>query len=399
METILVKDIYNVDTISKGNAKAWIKLMEFMKDKNEDVEFDFKGIEVVQPWATPEFMLFMQNEYVHIRLWFAENTVNSINIMCALNGINDKKAVNEEVVPVKVPSQEEIKIQKMAEQLQEYFDTTGETPVLNIYNRFDQIGVHVTIKYIEAAVALFCEKTGAKRVFIETKGIIIQPSVIEHLTDIIKNMAEKNIVVHIHSDDPEVMNKVGIYQALAENKSISVNDKINMIKAKLTPGKTGMLIKYKESKATDEFGRRGKGKPVSCRVAIYGGLKRVNGSIAVCIRTFNGNTFFTKTHWSLEHDNAVLEKLEYTDEVIPISEFGMYNDFLGSKYHFIAPIQTRKEDTITLYGLDEFGKVTYNNVTIPERIKIVFEDWEVKHDAESLDFYIQKTREVLKNSL
>ena len=397
METVSVKSIYNVDTISKGNSKAWVKLIEFMNGRDEDIEFDFKGIEVVQPWATPEFMVLMQNEHVHLKLWFAPNTVNSINIMCALNGINNKRAINEEVVPVKAPSQEDIKVQNMAVQLQEYFDTSCDTPVLNIYKRFDQIGVPITVRYVEAAVELFCEKTGSKKVFIEAKGIIVQPSVIERLTDIIKNMANKGVTVTIHSDDEEVMNKVNIYQTLSSNKSMSVSDKLNIIKSKLSVGKVGMLIKYKDSKATDEFGRKGRGKPISCRVAIFGGVKLVDKTPTISIRTFNGNTFFTSTHWSLEHDNAILRNLDYTDELIPIDQFGMYNDFLGSRYHFIAPIQTRKEDTITMYGINEQGKVTHDKVTIPERIKLVLDDWEIKYDAESLDRCIKETKEILAN--
>ena len=142
MKTVLVKEIYNVDTISKGNCKAWLRLMDFLStlDTSEDIEFDFKGIEVVQPWATPEFMVMMQDSRVHLKFWFADSMVNSINIMCALNGIKGKRAVNVEVQPVKVLSQEDIKVQKVADQLQEYFDKSGEIPVLNIYKRFDQIG-------------------------------------------------------------------------------------------------------------------------------------------------------------------------------------------------------------------------------------------------------------------
>lgn len=208
-------------------------------------------------------------------------------------------------------------------------------------------------------------------------------------------MANKGVTVTIHSDDEEVMNKVNIYQTLSSNKSMSVSDKLNIIKSKLSVGKVGMLIKYKDSKATDEFGRKGRGKPISCRVAIFGGLKLVDKTPTISIRTFNGNTFFTSTHWSLEHDNAILRNLDYTDELIPIDQFGMYNDFLGSRYHFIAPIQTRKEDTITMYGLNEQGKVTHDKVTIPERIKLVLDDWEIKYDAESLDRCIKETKEIL----
>lgn len=396
METILVKDIYSVDTISKGNAKAWVKLMEYMKTKTGNVKFDFKGIEVVQPWATPEFKLFMQDERVHLKLWCNENTANSINIMCKLNGFSGERTENEEIVPAKTLSKEELQIIKMSSELQSYFDIEDGQPVLNIYKRFDQVGVPVTVSYIEGAMKKYAEEHSCDSMKLETRGITVQSSVIENITGLIQKMADVGVNLTINSNDPEVMNKVGMYQSLSNKSIFDDKDKLRLIKANLQIGKVGMLIKYKESKATDEFGRSGKGKTVSSRVAVYMGLKKnKEGLICVCFRSYIGNTFYTHIHWSLEHDNDVLEELEYRDEIIPISSFGMYNDFLGSRFHFIAPVQIRPEDTVTMYGLDEFGKVTYTKYTIPERIKAVLDDWKISYDAESMILYIQKTKELL----
>lgn len=395
METISVKSIYNVDTISKGNSKAWNKLIDFMTTQTGDVMFDFKGIEVVQPWGTPEFKLFMQDERVHLKLWCSENTVNSINIMCTLNGFSNNRAINEEIIPEKTLTKEEIQIMKMADQLQPYFDSSEEVPVLNIYKRFDQIGVPITVTYIEAALKKYAEEHGCNKLKLEAKGITIQTSVIENVTNLIQKLADSGIELEINSNDSEVMNKVGMYQSLSNNQVYSDKDKIRLIKTALTPGKVGMLIKYKDSKATDEFGRSGKGQPISCRVCIYYGLKKIKDTICVCFRTFNGNTFYTHTHWSLEHDNDVIKELDYKDEIIPVGQFGMYNDFLGSKYHLITPVQNKSEDSVVMYGLDEAGKVTYTKMTIPERIKAVFDDWDISYDTETLQAYIQKTKELL----
>lgn len=395
METVSVKSIYNVDTISKGNPKAWVKLMEYMKEQTGDVTFDFRGIEVIQPWATPEFKLLMQDERVHLKFYCNENTVNSINIMCTLNGFSNNRAVNEEIVPEKTLTKEEMQIIRMSNELQKYFDDSGECPELHIYKRFDQIGVPITVSYVEGALKKYAEEHNCKKLKLEARNITIQPSVIENVTNLIQALGECGVELEINSNDPEVMNKVGMYQSLANKQVYSDKDKLRLIKATLRPGKVGMLIKYKDSKATDEFGRSGKGKPVSSRVAIYLGIKKVKDIICLCFRSYNGNTFYTHTHWSLEHDNDVLKQLEYKDEIIPVEQFGMYNDFLGSKYHFITPVQVRPEDSTTMYGIDEYGKVTYTKMTIPERIKAVFDDWDISYDSESLQIYIQKTKEML----
>ena len=97
----------------------------------------------------------------------------------------------------------------------------------------------------------------------------------------------------------------------------------------------------------------------------------------------------------LEHDNESLKQLLFEDVSIPVSEFGMYNDFLGSKYHLITPVQNNPEDSIMMFGVDSTGKITSTRMTIPERIKAVFDDWGIKYDTESLQSYIQKTHEKL----
>lgn len=396
MKEVLVRDIYTVDTISKGNPRAWIKLMDYMKDQDPDekVMFNFKGIEVIMPWATQEFKKFMQDERVHMKLWSSETTVNSINMMCMLNGFSKNRAINEVVETQKTLSKEEKQIINMANQLQEYFDASNpDMVILNIYKRFDQIGVPITVKYVEAAMKQYAEEHGTKRMKLEANGITVQPSVIEHVTGLIKKMAEVGVQLDVNSNDPEIMNKVRLYTSLGENKTVSDKDKLRIIKAKLTAGKVGMLVRYKESKAVDEFGRSGKGKPLNCRVAIFLGIRN-SADPKVVFRTYNGNTFYTLVHWKMEHDEEMLYQLETEEVAIPLKEFGMYNDFLGSKYHLITPVQIKEEDTMVMFGYKD-GKVTRSYLTIPERIKTVFDDWGVEYDRDGVDTYIEKTKEIL----
>lgn len=399
MNTVRVRDIYCVDTISKGNSKAWVTLMNWLANQPEDekILFDFKGIEVVQPWATPEFKLFMQDKRVNIKLWCSAETVNSINIMCKLGGINENKAVNEDIIPEKTLTKEEKKIIDMGKQLQAYFGVEDDgVPVLYANKRFDQIGVHTTVAYIEAALKQYASENGCKKMKLEAGNINIQPSVIESITNLIQIMADEGIELEINSNDAEVMNKVGMYQSLAKNKVLSDMDKRRLIRATMTPGKVGMLVKYKQSKATDEFGRSGKGKAINCRVALFlGYAKGKDNETLLRFRTYNGNTFYTRAHWALENDNHVLKDLEHEDVNIRLSQFGMYNDFLGSNYHLLTPVQYKQEDSIVMYGVNEEGKVTYTNMTIPERIKAVFDDFGVDYDRELIDSYIEKTREIL----
>lgn len=401
MKEVLVRSIYNVDTISKGNQKAWIKLMDFMSKEvgeGEDVMFDFKGIEVIQPWATEEFKKFMQDERVHVKLWCNATTTESINIMCRLSGCSTGRAINEEIAVERKVSKEELQVARMSSELQKYFeedDDDSNHASLMIFKRFDQIGVPITVDYIEAAIRKYCQDSGRKSVSLEVRNIAIQPSVIKNVTSLISKFDNEGIAININSFDNEIMTKIGMYRSLENSNVGDDQDKLRLIKSVLHPGKVGMLQKYKASKAVDEFGRRGKGQVLSCRVALYRGLERTKDGIHVKFTSYDGNYFYTKHHWGLEHDNEVLKELKCEELSIPLDQFGMYNDFLGSQYHFLAPVQLNEKDTITMYGVDDTGSVTYNKLTIPERIKAVLDDWGIEYDTESLQLYIQKTREVL----
>lgn len=398
MEVILVRDIYTVDTISKGNARAWNKLMEYMDGQapDADILFDFKGIEVVQPWSTNEFKKFMQDSRVHIKLWGAEQTVNSINIMCSLNGIKGERAINEAVIAEKVPTKEEKQIANMAVQLQDYFNAENPDYVeFQIHRRFDQIGVPITVQYIEAAIYKYLENHDCKKIKINFKRMVIQVAVVEHVANLVNKFGD--VEIEVYSEDEETAKKLEMYRSLAGNKSVPGQEKMKIIKARLYPGKVGMLIKYKDSKAVDEFGRKGKGKPVSCRVSIFKGMKKnKDGFIVLCFTTYSVSTFFTKIHWALEHDNEILDALDTKEEEVMLDEFGMYNDFLGSKYHWITPVQVRPDDTCIMFDIED-GKVVYLRMTIPERIKAVFDDYEVEYDKEGLEKYIEETKKRLES--
>ena len=375
METVLVKSIYPVDTISKGNTKAWAKLISYMEGKDTDTMFDFKGIEVVEPWGTAEFKKFIQNPHVFMTLWNNEKAVNSINIMCKLNNIDADKAFNESVPVVKAqPTKEELKVAEQAAALQTYFINDNGVGVLQIYKRFDQIGVPKTVSYIEAALKKYAEDNGVSHLRLEAKNIVVQTSVIESVTELIQKLADVGVELDIDSNDTEVMNKVKMYHSLGKSNVNSDKEKIKQITKMLYPGKVGMLIRYKESKATDEFGRSGKGKPLSCRAAVILGMRK------------NSEGVFE------------IHDLDSKREVITLDQFGMYNCFLGSKYHFIEPVQMNPSDSMTMFGIDpDTGNVTRSVLTIPERIKAVFDDFDVKYDKVALSQSIEDTRAYLAN--
>ena len=162
----------------------------------------------------------------------------------------------------------------------------------------------------------------------------------------------------------------------------------------------GMLIKYKKSKALDDFGREGKGEVVSSRIAIYRGLKQSKtGQPVAMIEVFNNNYFYTIEHWMVEHDYEEPTSLHSETLEIGLDELGVCDMFLGSKYHFLLPVQQNESETqVVIKEVDENGKNVKVRCTIPERMKIVFDSWGVKYNEESLDEAIKNTKEFLEKT-
>ena len=57
----------------------------------------------------------------------------------------------------------------------------------------------------------------------------------------------------------------------------------------------------------------------------------------------------------------------------------------------MLPIQKSASETMTMYSIRN-GSVTGRKVTIPERIKAVFDDFGIKYDKDKLNYAIAETR-------
>lgn len=396
METIIARDILNIDTISRGNNKPWDKLIAYMEEHNIDTptEFDFKGIMIVQPYSSNSFLKLLGNPNFYMTIYDNPKVAASINVLMTLAGGDPNRIkVVQPVIPKK-ESPEQIRIMNMAKQLQDYFETDGGMGKLHIYKRFDQIGVPKTVDFIREAMKMYHENTGINQITLYTSNISIQPHVLESIANLVKDMNEIGVKLTIETDNPDLRVKIGLYHSLSDNK-YTLPQKFEIMKARLAKGRVGILTKYKEGRTTDEFGRMGRGEKVQVRVAIFQGFEKTDKNVFAVFRSFNSNTFYPASHWQLEHDGEVMDDLKGDIVRVAIADLGIYNDFVGARYHFSTPVQYTTEGSEYIFGADMDGHVTGKLMTIPERAKAVLEDHLIPFEKESLDAYIEETKRVL----
>lgn len=395
-----LKELYNVDTISQD--KGWKKVLQAINDilatTNEDILIDFSSTNVVDPWQSIEFKKLLSNEKIHMKFVNSEQTVNKIKMMCIIEGMSADRITNEVIEVPREKTAEEKKIEQYGSQLMDFFKDNGTgTLVFNVRDRYDQLQSTNTVNYIDFAMRELHKTKGTTNFIIIFNKISVLPNVLRVFAQLIVDYKEIGVDLKIDMDNDDSARELGLFIHIATNDKYTDSERAKAFN-ELKPNTPGILIRYKKSKATDDFGRQGKGEVVSSRIAIFREVKdNGDGPIAV-VATYNNNYFYTKQHWMVEHDNEEPTSLHEDIMEIPMSDIGLCDRFLGSRTHFILPVQRSKEESQTvIVDIDENDRNIKKICTIPERMKIVFDDWSVPYDHEALDKAISDTNALLSN--
>lgn len=395
-----LKELYNVDTISQD--KGWKKVLQAINDilatTNEDILIDFSSTNVVDPWQSIEFKKLLSNEKIHMKFVNSEQTVNKIKMMCIIEGMSADRITNEVIEVPREKTAEEKKIEQYGSQLMDFFKDNGTgTLVFNVRDRYDQLQSTNTVNYIDFAMRELHKTKGTTNFIIIFNKISVLPNVLRVFAQLIVDYKEIGVDLKIDMDNDDSARELGLFIHIATNDKYTDSERAKAFN-ELKPNTPGILIRYKKSKATDDFGRQGKGEVVSSRIAIFREVKDNGDEPIAVVATYNNNYFYTKQHWMVEHDNEEPTSLHEDIMEIPMSDIGLCDRFLGSRTHFILPVQRSKEESQTvIVDIDENDRNIKKICTIPERMKIVFDDWSVPYDHEALDKAISDTNALLSN--
>lgn len=391
-----LKELYQVDTISQD--KGWEKVCDALGTLEEDIEIDFSNVNVIEPWQCPGFKKLLRDKHVHMTFINSESMVNRIKMMCIIDGLDESRIKNKVVEVVREKTAEEKKIEHYGNELIPIFDITDDgAAVIELEKKYTQLQSTNTLSYIDYAIREIYKTQGLDTFILKIGKLVVLPNVLQVIADMMVQYESEGFHLLVDCDDKETQNSMGLFIHIATTNKYNINERHNAINNILKIDMPGMLIKYKKSKALDEFGREGKGEVVSSRIAIFRGIgKSKSGQPIANIEVFNNNYFYTSEHWMVEHDyeqptNLHSEKLE-----IELDELGICDLFLGSKYHFLPPIQHSENETqVVIKEIDENGKNVKVSCTIPERMKIVFDSWGIKYNEESLNKAIEDTKDYL----
>jgi hypothetical protein len=382
------KELYDVDNVMATNDDCWVELDKKI-GRDEKVIIDCLDVTLMKPWNNDLFKKFLNNHVnVYFRIHSDESLCNSINIACNLMGLS-RRAIQNKLIANKKVDIKQVKEEEDINNIMNLFVVDGDKVrfVVSSYN--DSIGSVITFDLFEKAIKRYIDENEPSEFVIEATNIYISGSLVNRITDMLRELNRGYTVVKFNSDDIDLNSKIDMKNQYKPVNSVSDKERYGFL-ATLSKNYPCMLIRYKNNRAKDEFGRTGRGEIGYCRAAI---IKEVNPGYVI-VDTFNGDDFFTYEHLMMERDGVDFI-LKPATLKIPLHDVGFGELFLGEKFHIIRAIQEDKNDSCMMYEPTEDGFSKSVEMTIPERMMKVFDSWDITYERKELLDCIKKTNEKL----
>lgn len=398
MEQVLVSNIYPVTNISKNNSKPWELMMDEVEKIGQDVLFDFDGIELEEPWTNTSFRKLMQDSRVHLKIYSSESTKATIDLMCSMGNMPTGRVENEDIMILGSGAPENKEVSFLAERLKHCIEKDKDNVVhIKIYNAVSQLGTRNTIDAIDKVIRDYNKETGDKHFCLELELISIGTSTVRYFVQVTNELENDGFSIEITSEDTDVMNTIKTCCNVIGTEAMSDKDKVKIFLDTIQPNTVGMLSRFKDTKGKDDFGRKGDGKPITCRVAIFRGIEKDDNTYKLVFDQFKGGSFMTPIEYKLEHDGYEHPGLEQSTIKIPIKEIGLCDRFVGELYHFNLPIQYHSDGMTPVCKVNENGGVDTVLMTLPEHVKLVLDSFNVEYNEAPLIYSICETMKCLSN--
>lgn len=396
MRKVNVGEFLNVTqiTLSDTADDMWKKLIDIAEEDDTDVEFDFEGVYLDRPWCSTGFNRLMENERVHLTVYYDEVLKDTIDIMCAFKGIRQNRVNNIETAVEKVAPKINKEVEILYTRFKDNFCITNDKATIVLSDYISQIGTIDTVEALRKAVEDFSREQGVTDFTFYTEFIGIETHLINTIAIMVVELKQHSINLEIKSDDEGIQSLLDTALNLQKRAGLTERGKIDILIKVLTKNCVGMLSTYKETKRKDLFGREGDGEVVVSRPAIFRGIQIEDDTFYLVIDEYNGRNFVPKLDYELDNDGDEHTGIKFERKRIHINEIGVEDEFIGSRYLFELPVQECIEDSITVYTTTEETLET-EKVLFPEFLKKVFTDFGVEFDTLKLDQSIERSKAIL----
>lgn len=424
-ERVSIRNVLGLTTISQDS--SWKTVYEWILnnvDEKDGVELDFTNVQLQNPCSKlyEHFAKILELDYVDIYISGYNETavrgiVNAINMKCIIDGYKTNRARAEVFKTKPEPTKEDKMIERSKNLYISQFVLDGHVWKFKYMN--NNVTGSTSVNAIAKCIEEIHDRSKGCEFFVDFGDAGMFGDAVEKIAYHMVNFDKQGINLEVNINNPTYVERLKLFIYAESNEQKSVFDRLNIMLG-IPENTAGLLIKYKSSRAVDEFGRIGKGEAVYSKVAIFRGMvdksfipvsskdidvdtkdSKVIDKMGRLISPdrfvavfdiFNDSTFLTPDGILSNNDgnmvvnNKAIYELPCERVEASIEAVGIYNDFLGSTYQFVKPIQTSSEETRTvIVGMTEDGVNIKRRCNLPERMEVVFDSWGIEYNKEELN--------------
>lgn len=397
MLVLNIKDSLNINHVP-DNDSTWYEIKAVVDNVTSgggSVVLDFKGVHLNEPYSNVDFNKMIRNENVSMRVYNYSKLVSRIDMICRLANVSMGRVENIGVVleAKRKPDSYTDVNPRLVSVIKKIIYEDGGILYIPYANALQGIERESTLNSLDQAIIDSIESSEVQinSVVLDLTNTRIQSNVMDSMIEMIdryKKDIEFKMINAINMREFEM--KVAVEKGFKKNMPDS--DKYEIMAGELKDNTVGLLSMYNNKRSNvDQFGRLGNGNIVWTRYAIL--LYMDELSYTATFRVFSNHTFHTSIHKAIENMGDV----GLNDDIIEVkmSEIGFFDYFLGSGFHFNYPMQYDKENSERLWLEVEEGLADKVELTIPERAKVVLDEYEIEYDKEGLENAIRQTRSII----
>lgn len=399
MLEVKVKDICKVTQISSHNSHEWEVIRHLVSGLREkhgvaEVLLDFEDIELHNPYKNNSFLVLLQDKDLYFRVYNDSTLKNTLDMICTAykhdkNRIESVTEYCETPFKVKV-DHDVVKRMECKEKLRQNVVSTHDQYELNLYKG----GIYTvsTESTVDAIIDVLKEYND-KLFVLDFGDTDITNNAYKYLAnELQQHITDGNLLKIKATDNEELEQRLDVSISVSTNTHTTSREKAILLKNNTEKNVVGLFVKYYPTKSNsklDNLGREGRGKVLSTQPAIFRGFKVVNSTYCAVLDIYEPmeDNFSPDLDYIADKCNGEDRghELRKATKVISLNDIGFYNLFAGRKFHFLMPVQEIKEETKSIYVVKEDGGLTTRKVSIPEYMKIVLDEHNVKYNEPVLD--------------
>lgn len=381
-----------ITTINSANEYRYKEIKEALdKAGDRKIILDFHYIELAKPENNQDFLDIITDSRIFIRLYNNNELYKTIKFILLLSNIDSDSKVENIIKNVAPPPT------RWDKEKERIFNFINGTYILEDgigkIKLCDEISVINRNPYIQGiSDVIHAHKDETNTFELYMYGMEIVKTQLETLASLIVELTNINIELRVLTNDDEVDKIVKTYLNLGKNKNLSVRERIKLLEEMIPIKTAGMLTTYKKGGKRDIFGRYGNAEPVKTLPAIYKGHDDEYAHFTV----YRQSAFSRRLEYELRNDGETHPGLSSYDYKVKIKELGICAGCIGSRYHFNMPIQFDKEGMQSIYRDTPDGDFEVIQVSIPQFLKMVFDDWDIDYNSTELSAAIKVTKDRLR---